>query len=77
MTIRPASSALRLPRSSGGQVTPVAFDTAMQLTEMALQRVPQQGSTPSFPGIILTAQDGSSWRLLVNPSGALYTTQVP
>jgi hypothetical protein len=34
------------------------------------------GVTPVFPGVILTATDGSSWQLTVAPDGSIATIQV-
>ena len=77
MTLRPALSVLRLPRVSAARVDPGSFNDAMQRIEAALTQSVKAGTTPSLPGLILTAADGSSWRLAVAPDGTLSTAPVP
>lgn len=74
--IRPAQSALRLPRAGAGAVTGPAFDDAMQQLERALAVAVREGTTPSLPALILTAADGSSWRVTVATNGQLRSSAV-
>lgn len=76
--IRPAALSLRLPRASPGSIpTTAAFDGAMHQLELADAANVKQGTTPAFPGLILSSPSGASWRVLVADDGALYTSAVP
>lgn len=76
--IRPPALPLRLPRASPGSVpTTTAFDGAMEQLEHADAANVKRGTTPAFPGLILTSPSGASWRVLVADDGALYTSAVP
>ena len=76
MTVRPVASSLRLPRANIGVVKASDFDNAMQMIERADAVDVKLGQTPTFPAVILVASDGSTWRLVVEPGGALATTPV-
>ena len=71
MALRPAVPTLRLPRTGEGR-----FDSAMLQLEREDARNAKQGTTPSFPSVLLTASDGSTWRLSVSPTGVLSTAVV-
>ncbi|HEV8502934.1 MAG TPA: hypothetical protein VGR63_15270 [Casimicrobiaceae bacterium] len=78
MSVRPQLATLRLPRATGANGPRTAeFNAAMQQLEQGLAGVATQGGTPAFPAVILTAADGSSWRVLVQPDGTLTTSAVP
>jgi hypothetical protein len=76
VSVRPAQTGARLPRAAGHMPSTAEFNAAMQQIEQALNATVQQGTTPALPGLILTAADGSSWRVLVQPDGSLTTSAV-
>jgi hypothetical protein len=75
--IRPGSTPLRLPRT-GGQRPPsgAEFDSAMQQIERADQQSVKASGAANLPGLILTASDGSSWRVMVAADGTLHTVAI-
>jgi len=73
--IRPRIPLLRLPRA-GATASGAVFNDAMQQLEQSDAGNAKQGSAPAFPGIILTAADGSSWQVTVATNGQLQTVQV-
>ena len=77
MAVRPVIPQLRLPRAGGGVVDGAAFNAAMQQIERADTANLKTGQTPNLPAIILTAGDGSSWRITVSAAGVLQTAAVP
>jgi len=77
MSVRPAAATLRLPRAGASVALGRDFDAAMEMLERADARNVKTETTPSLPAVILTASDGSSWRLVVDPGGALRTVAVP
>lgn len=76
MTVRPQLATLRLPRAVGHMPSTAEFNAAMQQVEQGLDGVAQQNATPVFAAVILTASDGSSWRVVVEPDGSLTTSAV-
>lgn len=77
MSVRPAAATLRLPRAGASVALGRDFDAAMEMLERADARNVKTETTPNLPAVILTASDGSSWRLVVDPGGALRTVAVP
>jgi hypothetical protein len=76
-TPRPAILPLKLPRAAPGSVPKASsFDDAMQQLERADAQNVKQGTTPNLPALILTAANGSSWRVNVSDDGTLYATLV-
>lgn len=76
MSLRAAMSVLRLPRSGGLPLRPALWDATMEQLERADSANVKTGTTPALPGLILTAPDGSAWRVRVDAAGALTTEQV-
>lgn len=75
--IRPGTApTIRLPRAVGRAPSKEEFDGAMLQLEAADAATVKQGVTPALPGLILMASDGSSWRVVVDPGGALRTVAV-
>jgi hypothetical protein len=71
----PVSSvgSIQLPRFSG-VLGPV--NMAMSLIERALGGVLRNGQEIYVPSVVLTASDGSSWRVTVDTNGQLRTTEM-
>jgi hypothetical protein len=76
VSIRPVTPPLKLPRAAGTVVRGTDYDAAMQLIERADAGNLKLGTTPALPALILTAADGSSWRLTVGTDGVLHTAAV-
>jgi hypothetical protein len=76
MSLRPVLSVLRLPRSGGAPPRATLWDATMEQLERADAANVKNGTTPALPGLILTAPDGSSWRVLVDAAGALSTERI-
>lgn len=68
---------LRLPRvpSKGGQSDPV--NQAFGLLEQADAQNLKRGQEIALPSLLLTADDGSTWRITVAGDGQLTASQVP
>lgn len=77
MTLRaPPATSLRLPRISSGSTPTALWDQTMEQLERADAHNLKDRETPAVPAIILTASDGSTWRVTVSPAGVLTTTAV-
>jgi hypothetical protein len=63
------SGPLKLPRAASMGTMLVTYNNAAQMIERADQDNLKRGTEPTFPSMLLTADDGSTWRVRLAVSG--------